>query len=363
MGGRELDYIREVFEQNWIAPVGPHLTRFEQVFAEHLGGGHAVALSSGTAGIHLGLILAGAEPGDEVICPTLTFIGSANPILYLGAKPVFIDSDHESWNLDPQLLADFLKRRADENRVPRFLVLVHLYGQPADLDAIVEICERYEITMIEDAAEALGTRYKGRPVGLDGHTGTYSFNGNKIITTGGGGMLVSRDSELVERTRFLSTQARDPAPHYQHSVMGFNYRMSNVLAAIGLGQMEVLSQFVARTKAIFARYGAAFAEVDAITMMPVPDWADTTHWLTCMTIDPGKTTATPEEVRLKLESMNIEARPLWKPMHLQPLFDSAECVGGDVSAGLFETGLCLPSGPNLRDDQVDLIAGAIREIV
>ncbi|MFT5471629.1 MAG: dTDP-4-amino-4,6-dideoxygalactose transaminase, partial [Verrucomicrobiales bacterium] len=325
------------------------------------GGGHAVALSSGTAGIHLGLILAGAKAGDEVICPSLTFIGSSNPILYIGAKPIFIDSDRESWNLDPQLLAEFLKRRADENRVPKFLILVHLYGQPADLDAIVELCERYEITLIEDAAEALGTRYKGRALGLDGQTGIYSFNGNKIITTSGGGMLVSRDPERIERARFLSTQARDPAPYYQHSEMGFNYRMSNVLAAIGLGQMEALGGFVTRTKAIFARYSAAFADVDAISMMPVPDWADTTHWLSCLTINPVRTSVTPEDVRLKLDSMNIEARPLWKPMHLQPHFADAEMIGGEVSETLFKTGLCLPSGPNLRDDQVDRIAGAIRE--
>lgn len=363
MSGRELEYVREVFEQNWIAPVGPQLTRFEAVFSEHLGGGHAVALASGTAGIHLGLILAGVGPGDEVLCPSLTFIGSANPILYVGAKPIFVDSDWESWNLDPNLLEAFLKRRADSGRLPKALILVHLYGQPADLDAIGELCRRYEITLIEDAAEALGARYKGRTLGLDGLVGVYSFNGNKIITTSGGGMLVSRVPTLVDRARSLSTQARDPAPHYQHSVMGFNYRMSNVLAAIGLGQMEALGGFVGRTKAIFARYAHNFAGVDAIAMMPVPAWADTTHWLSCLTIDPAKSAATPEAVRLKLDSMNVEARPLWKPMHLQPLFADAEHVGGEVSASLFERGLCLPSGPNLTDDQVDWIAAAVREAV
>lgn len=363
MGGTELDYVREVFDQNWIAPVGPHLTKFEKVFCEHLGGGHAVALTSGTAGIHLGLILAGVQPGDEVLCPSLTFIGSANPILYVDAKPVFVDSDRESWNLDPNLLEDFLKKRSAENRVPKALVIVHLLGQAADLDAINSICNRYDITLIEDAAEALGAKYKGRTLGLDGQTGIYSFNGNKIITTSGGGMLVSRDEELVNKARFLSTQARDPGAHYEHSVMGFNYRMSNVVAAIGIGQMEALGGFVKRTKAIFARYSAAFADVDAISMMPVPEWADTTHWLSCLKIDPTKTQTAPEDVRLKLETMNVESRPLWKPMHMQPLFANAECAGGEVSEEIFATGLCLPSGPNLTDEQVDWIAGAVRDVV
>ncbi len=363
MGGTELDYIREVFAQNWIAPVGPHLTQFEEVFADYLGGGHAVALVSGTAALHLALIEAGVEPEDEVMCSTFTFVASCNPILYLGAKPVLIDSDRESWNLDPNLLADFLKRRAAKNRVPKALILVHLYGQPADLDAIGELCREFGVTLIEDAAEALGARYKGRALGLDGLAGVYSFNGNKIITTSGGGMLVSRDAELIGRARFLSTQARDPAPHYQHSQLGYNYRLSNVLAAIGLGQMEALEGIVAKTKAHFRGYAERFAEIEAIEMMPVPAWLEPTHWLSCITLDPTKTKATPEDIRLKLEAANIESRPLWKPMHLQPLFAGAEAVGGDVSADLFQRGLCLPSGADLTEQDRERICAAAIEAV
>ena len=363
MAGNEFKYVSEVFDQNWIAPVGPHLNKFEDAFIAELGGGHACALSSGTAAIHLSLILAGIEPGDEVMCSSFTFVASANPILQMGATPIFIDSDPTSWNLDPSLLGDFLKHRSDENRLPKALVLVHLYGQAADLDAISEICQRYDVALIEDAAEALGTRYKGRALGLDGLTGIYSFNGNKIITTSGGGMFVSNDEELVQQARFLSTQARDPAPHYEHTQAGFNYRMSNVLAAIGLGQMEVLGDFVAKTKEHFTKYSAAFAGVDAISMMPVPEWSDTTHWLSCITLDLAKTTATTEDVCRKLEDANIESRPLWKPMHLQPLFRSAEAVGGSVSEKLFHTGLCLPSGPNLTEEKHRQISQIIRNTV
>lgn len=363
MGGTELKYVEEVFEQNWIAPVGPHLTRFEQAISENLGGGHAVALTSGTAGIHLALLMAGVEEGDEVLCTSLTFIGSCNPILYLGAKPVFVDSDYVSWNLDPNLLEDFLKSRAAENRVPKALVIVHLLGQASDLDPISEICQRYGVILIEDAAEALGTKYKGRPVGLDGFCGIYSFNGNKIITTSGGGMLVSRDSQLAEKARFLSTQARDPAPHYEHSEMGFNYRLSNVLAAIGLGQMEALPGIIEKTKRNFAFYSEAFAETEAIQMMPVPEWADSTHWLSCLTLDTAKTDATPEKVRLALDEQNIESRPLWKPMHLQKLFADAEMVGGAVCEDLFARGLCLPSGADLTEDELAKIAEIVTQVV
>ncbi len=363
MGGSELDYVREVFDQNWIAPVGPHLTRFEEVFAENLGGGYPVALVSGTAAVHLGLILAGIEAGDEVMCSSFTFVASCNPILYLGAKPILVDSDRESWNLDPQLLETFLKKRAAENRIPKALVLVHLYGQPADLDAIKGICDRFDVILIEDAAEALGARYKGRALGLDGLSGAYSFNGNKIITTSGGGMFVTKDPNLADRARFLSTQARDPAPHYQHSEVGYNYRLSNVLAAIGLGQMEALEGIVAKTKHNFNAYTESFAGIEAIDMMPVPEWADTTHWLSCITLDPAKTKATPEDVRLKLETLNVESRPLWKPMHLQPLFESVEAVGGEVCADLFERGLCLPSGADLTREDQTRIAEAVIDVV
>ena len=363
MSGTELDYVREVFDQNWIAPVGPHLTRFEETFTKELGGGHAVALASGTSAIHLALVIAGVQPGDEVICPSMTFVASCNPIRYVGAEPVFIDCDSESWQIAPNELAGFLRRRRDVNRLPRYLLPVHLYGHPVDLDSLNDLCREFGLTMIEDAAEALGCRYKGRPVGLDGFAGAYSFNGNKIITTSGGGMLVSRDAEVVERARFLSTQARDPAPHYEHSELGYNFRLSNVLAAIGLGQMEALSGFVERTRANFAFYSRAFEDVEAIQMMPVPEWADPTHWLSCFTLDPRKTSATPEALRLHLEELNIESRPLWKPMHLQPLYSACETIGGQIAEGLFRCGLCLPSGPSLTERDLSVVSQAVKQFV
>jgi len=363
MGGKELEYVQEVFEQNWIAPVGPHLTRLEKVFAEELGGGYGCAVTSGTAALHLGLILAGVQPDEEVLCSDLTFIASVNPVRYLGARPILVDCDAESWQIDPNLLEDFLKNRAAQNRVPKYLVPVHVFGHPVELDALTDICGRYEVTMIEDAAEAVGARYKGRAVGLDGFCGAYSFNGNKLITTSGGGMFVSRDEAVVERARFLATQARDPAPHYEHTQMGYNYRLSNVLAAIGLGQMEVLPEIIQRTRGNFAAYSEAFAEVEAIQMMPVPEWAEPTHWLSCITLDAGKTTATREDVRLRLEELNIESRPLWKPMHQQPLFQDVELVGGEVGSDLFDRGLCLPSGAGLTEEDLERICTAVKEVV
>lgn len=359
MTGRELELVQEVFAQNWIAPVGPHITRFEQSFQRYLGGGHAVALASGTAAIHLALLLAGVQQGDEVFCSTFTFIGSCNAAVHMGARLTFVDSDHESWNMDPQLLADALRQRAKAGRLPKALILVHLYGQPADVDAICAVCRDYGVAVIEDAAEALGAYYKGRALGLDGLVGAYSFNGNKIITTGGGGMLVAKDQALVERARYLSTQARQPVPHYEHTEAGFNYRLSNVLAAIGIGQMEGLAGLVQRTRGIFAQYKAAFADVPAIRMMPVPQWATSSHWLSCLLLDPTRTNATPESVRLRLEGLNIESRPLWKPMHLQPVFAASECIGGAVSEELCRHGLCLPSGAYMTEEQVALVANEV----
>ena len=359
MTGRELELVKEVFAQNWIAPVGPHLTRFEEMFQAYLGGGHTVALGSGTAAIHLGLLLADVKAGDEVLCSSFTFIGSCNPAVHMGAKLTFVDSDSTSWNMDPQLLADALAKRAAQNRLPKALILVHLYGQPADVDAICSVCSEYGIPVIEDAAEAAGAYYKGRTLGLDGLIGVYSFNGNKIITTGGGGMLVTRDKKLADRARYLSTQARQPVAHYEHTEAGFNYRLSNVLAAIGIGQMEGLADLVQKTRRVFARYSAAFAEVPAIKMMPVPSWAKSTHWLTCLTLDPARTQATPESVRLRLEELNIESRPLWKPMHLQPVFAKCEMIGGAVAEGLCEHGLCLPSGAFMTDEEIRTVADEV----
>ncbi len=363
MGGRELDYVQEVFAENWIAPVGPHLTRFEQAFAETLGGGHCCAVTSGTAALHLALILSGVKPDEEVLCSDMTFVASCNAILYMGARPVLVDCDRESWQMDPNRLEDFLKSRAQQNRVPKTLMPVHLYGHPVDLDSLNELCGRYEIVLIEDAAEALGARYKGRAVGLDGRMGAYSFNGNKLITTSGGGMFISHDEALVHQARYLATQARDPAPHYEHSQAGYNYRMSNVLAAIGLGQLEVLDEIVRRTRKVFAAYTKAFAGLDAVQMMPVPEWAEPSHWLSCITLNPKKTKATPETVRQHLESLNVESRPLWKPMHLQPLFADTEVVGGEVAEALFAWGLCLPSGAGLTEEDLEWVAAGVCEAV
>ena len=359
MTGRELELVKEVFAQNWIAPVGPHLTRFEGAFTEYLGGGHAVALSSGTAAIHLALLLAGVERGDEVWCPSFTFIGSCNAAVHMGATMTFLDSDATSWNLDPHLLADSLRSRAEANRLPKALILVHLYGQPADVDPIRDVCGEFGVPVIEDAAEALGATYKGRALGLDGTAGAYSFNGNKIITTSGGGMLVTRNEAMADRARYLSTQAKQPLPYYEHTEAGFNYRLSNVLAAIGIGQMEALAGLVERTRAVFDRYSMAFADTPAIRMMPVPEWATNTHWLTCLTLDPTLTRATPESIRLRLERMNIETRNLWKPMHLQPVFEQCEMIGGAVADRLFRDGLCLPSGAYLTNEQIDTVAAEV----
>ncbi len=352
MGGDELGLVQDAFATNWIAPLGPHVDAFEKEFAAAVGSPHAAALSSGTAALHLALRLVGVARDDEVLCSTFTFSASANPIVYEGARPVFIDSEAESWNMDPALLAQALESRAKQNRRPKAVVLVHLYGQSADIDAIEALCAQHEVPLIEDAAEALGAEYLGRDgkrakaitPGSVGRLGIYSFNGNKIITTSGGGMLVSADKTLIEKARFLATQARDPAPHYQHSEIGYNYRLSNVLAAIGRGQLRVLADRVAARRANCAYYQKAFADLPGVTFMPEPAWGRGTRWLTCIVVDPKKLGADREAIRLALAEQNIEARPLWKPMHLQPVFAGCERVGGEVSAGLFERGLCLPSG-------------------
>jgi pyridoxal phosphate-dependent aminotransferase EpsN len=359
MGGMELEFVQEAFASNYIAPVGPQVDAFEEEFCEKIGAQYAVAVSSGTAALHLALKLVDVGPDDEVMTSNLTFIGSASPITYLGAKPIFVDSDQESWNIDPMLLTKELRKRATQGRLPKAVVLVHLYGQCADIDPILEACDRYGVVLIEDAAEALGATYQGRSAGTIGKTGIFSFNGNKIITTSSGGMVVSSDVELIEKARFLSQQARDPAPHYEHSQIGFNYRMSNILAAIGRGQLRVLADRVESRRKIFTYYKTALGEVSGIEFMPEPSYGRCTRWLTCLTIDPDKFGADRESVRLALESENIEARPVWKPMHMQRVFKGCECIGGEVAEDLFKRGLCLPSGTGMTEEDLNSIISVI----
>jgi len=363
MSGLEEAFVAEAFATNWIAPIGPHVTAFEEEFADLVGVAHAAALSSGTAALHLALLLAGVTPGDEVFVSTLTFSASANPVVYLGGRPVFIDSEESSWNMDPDLLATMLARRARLGRLPKAVVVVHLYGQSANLEPILAACERYDVPVIEDAAEALGSSYHGRTPGIFGKAGIFSFNGNKIITTSSGGMLVSNDGELIARARKLATQARDPAPHYQHSEIGYNYRMSNVLAGIGRGQLQVLEERVAARRRNFAFYQEMLGMVPGISFMPEAPWGRHTRWLTALNIDPVDFGATSEEVRLALEAENIEARPVWKPMHLQPVFADCEVAGGAVARKLFEHGLCLPSGSNLTERDLLRVVAVIRRLV
>jgi dTDP-4-amino-4,6-dideoxygalactose transaminase len=362
MGDRELEFVKEAFDTNWIAPVGPHVDAFEQEFCQVVGSRHAAAVSSGTAALHLALELIGVNSGDEVFCSTLTFIASASPITYLGAKPVFIDSDRISWNMNPYLLRDALDRRARLGKLPKAVVLVHLYGQSADIEPIKEACDTYEIPLIEDAAESLGATYKQRSPGTFGKIGIYSFNGNKIITTSGGGMLISDDEDLVAKTRFLATQARDRAPHYQHSEIGYNYRLSNVLAGIGRGQLRVLGDRVAARRRNFEIYQQALGNVPGIEFMPEAAFGRATRWLTCLTIDPTAFGADREQVRMALAQQHIEARPVWKPLHLQPVFADCECIGGAIAEDLFERGLCLPSGSNLTTEDLERVIHAITAI-
>jgi dTDP-4-amino-4,6-dideoxygalactose transaminase len=362
MGDRELEFVTEAFTTNWIAPVGPHVNAFEQEFGRSIGASHAAAVSSGTAALHLALKLVGVGVGDEVFCSTLTFSASANPIAYLGAKPVFIDSDRISWNMNPDLLRSALAERAKAGKLPKAVVLVHLYGQSADIDPIVQACQQYDIPIVEDAAEALGATYKGRSPGTSGKVGIFSFNGNKIITTSSGGMLVSEDASIVSKARFLATQARDPAPHYQHSEIGYNYRMSNVLAGIGRGQLLVLSERVAARRRNCEVYQAALGDLPGIEFMPEAPWGQSTRWLTCLTIDPAKFGVDRETVRLALAEAQIEARPVWKPLHLQPIFADSECYGGAIAEDLFDRGLCLPSGSNLTDEELERVIQVIQGV-
>jgi dTDP-4-amino-4,6-dideoxygalactose transaminase len=360
MGDREQAFVAEAFATNWVAPVGPHVGAFEQEFCNVVGAKHAAAVSSGTAALHLALQLVGVGTGDEVLVSTLTFSASANPVRYLGARPTFVDSERASWNMDPALLAETLDRRARAGRLPKAVVLVHLYGQSADIDPILAACERHGVPLVEDAAEALGTTYKGRTPGSFGKAGIFSFNGNKIITTSGGGMLVSADKSLIDHAVKLATQARDPAPHYEHSEVGYNYRLSNVLAGIGRGQLLVLEERVKARRRNFDYYLSHLGDLPGIAFMPEAPWGRHTRWLTTLAIDSAKFGADREAVRVALERENIEARPVWKPMHLQPVFKGCECVGGAVAEHLFEQGLCLPSGSNLNEEDLASVVQIVR---
>ena len=362
MGGEELKLVMEAFATNWIAPLGPHVDAFEKELASFVGSRHAAALSSGTAALHLALRLLGLKRGDEVICSTFTFSASANPIAYEGGVPVFIDSEASSWNMDPALLREELDACAATGRLPRAVIVVDLYGQSADYDSICEVCARYGIPIIQDSAEALGATYKGRKLGTQGTCGVFSFNGNKIITTSGGGMLVSDDAKLIERARFLATQARDPAPHYQHSAIGYNYRMSNVLAGIGRAQLRVLPERIEARKRNRSFYEAVLGEMPGIEFMPDSPHGQPNYWLTCITVDPAQFGATREDLRLAFEADNIEARPVWKPLHLQPVFAGCRVRGGTVSARIFERGLCLPSGSSMTDSDLARVCEIVKRV-
>ncbi len=358
--GDERSLVTDVFDSNWIAPLGPHVDAFEKEFQDVVNVPHAVALSSGTAALHLAMELFGVGAGDTVICSSLTFSASANPIRYQRANPVFVDCD-ATWTLDPSLLEDALKSADASGRRAKAVIAVDLYGQCADYQSILAFCDRYGVPLVEDAAEALGATYNGRPSGGFGRLGVFSFNGNKIITTSGGGMLVSHDKALVDRARFLATQARDPAPHYEHSHIGYNYRLSNVLAAIGRGQLKSLTERVTTRRGIFDRYAKVLQDLPGIEFMPEAAYGRSNRWLTCLTITPRLFGADREAIRLALEAENIEARPVWKPMHLQPVFSGTRMFGGAVSERLFRDGLCLPSGSSLSPDDQDRVIAVVRQ--
>ena len=362
MGGEEMNFVQEAFASNYIAPLGPHVDAFEREFCNITGIAHAVALSSGTAAMHLALKVLGVGPGDEVVASTLTFVGSVSPIIFLGATPVFIDADHATWNMDPELLKDELNECAARGKLPTAVVPTDLYGQCADLDAIIEICEPYGIPVVVDAAESLGAKYNGRSSGKGAELAVFSFNGNKIITTSGGGMLVSDNKDLIDKARYLSQQAREPVPHYEHVEIGYNYRMSNILAAIGRGQLRVLEERVRRKREIFAYYRELLADLPGIEFMPEARYGNANRWLTVILVNEEEFGANREVIRLELEKYNIESRPVWKPMHLQPVFKRMRIRGGSISENLFDSGLCLPSGTQMTDDDINRIATKIRNM-
>jgi dTDP-4-amino-4,6-dideoxygalactose transaminase len=363
MSGLEQHYVRDAFATNWIAPLGPHVDAFEREFCELTGAGYATALTSGTAALHLALLLLGVGPGDEVLGSTFTFSASVNPITYCGARPTFIDSERTSWNMDPALLRETLTKRAKVGKLPKAVIVVDLYGQAADLDAIKAACDEYGVPLVEDAAAAVGTTYKGRAAGTVGQFGAFSFNGNKIITTSGGGMLVSDDRAAIEHARKLATQAREAAVHYEHREIGYNYRLSNVLAAIGRGQLPVIAARVASRRGNFAWYARALGDLPGLSFQPEAPWGGHTRWLANILIEPTAFGADREVVRQALAAAAIEARPLWKPMHLQPVFAGCDYVGGAVAEELFAKGLSLPSGSTLTEEDLQRVADVIRRCV
>jgi len=354
--GYEMEYIKEAFDTNWIAPLGPNVVEFEKELAAKTGSKHAAALSSGTGAIHLALVALNIREGDIVLCPTLTFAASANPIIYQNATPVFIDSDYETWNMDPKGLETALEKYGDQVKA---VMVVHLYGLSAEMDKIMALCRKYDVPVVEDAAESLGTLYKGKYTGTIGKFGVFSFNGNKILTTSGGGMLVSDDEEKIRKVRFWSTQSRDAARHYQHSELGFNYRMSNVSAGIGRGQLKVLDQRMNKKKYIFEYYKRELGGLAGIEFMPINDWNKPNYWLSVMILK-GK--VRPLDVMEALEAENIETRPVWKPMHMQPFFAEYDYIGGDVSEKLFENGVCLPSDTKMTDGDLERIVSIIKSL-
>ena len=359
MGGAEEKYVREAFSTNWLSTVGPNLTAFEESFSRLIGR-PAVALSSGTAAMHLALRLLGVGPGDEVFCPTFTFVATANPIAYLQARPVFLDSDRSSWNLDPNVLEHALADRKRRGKPPRAVIVVHLFGQSADMDPIMTTCERYGVPVLEDAAEALGTLYKGRPAGSISPVAAFSFNGNKIVSTTAGGMLAAQDPAWVRKARFWSMQARDPGLAYEHSELGYNYRMSSVLAGIGRGQLEVLADRVRRRREIAFFYRDAFSDLPGLSLMPQCDYGLHTNWLSCFLIDPKEFGTDRDGVIRALDRDDVESRPLWKPLHLQPLYAGAERFGGEVSEEIFRKGICLPSSSALVQADLERVVALVR---
>jgi len=360
MGEKEFKYVSEAFDLNWIAPVGPHLNNFEKELSKISDGKHVAALSSGTSAIHLALILLGVKSGDEVICSTFTFSASANPIVYQNAKPIFVDSEMDTWNMCPYSLELAIQDRIKNGKTPKAIIVVHLYGMPSKMNEIIKISEKYNIPIIEDAAEGLGSTYFGKPLGSLSKMGIYSFNGNKIITTSGGGALISSDEKQIQKAKFLATQARDEAPHYEHSEIGFNYRLSNVSAAIGLGQLEVLNERVEKRRSIFEFYKTELSDINEISFVEEPEGFFSNRWLTTILISEDSRISK-EELRLFLENDNIESRPVWKPMHMQPIFKDYPAYGGDNSEYLFKYGLCLPSGSNLSDKDLSRIANKIKQ--
>jgi pyridoxal phosphate-dependent aminotransferase EpsN len=367
MSGKEQEYIKEAFRTNWIAPLGPNVDAFEKELASYVGASEAVAVNSGTSAIHLALSLLGVTEGDTVFCSTLTFVASANPILYQGAQPVFIDSDRDSWNMSPQALQRALQEASLNGKLPKAVIVVNLYGQSAKMDEITVLCDHYNVPIIEDAAESLGSTYKGKPSGTFGKYGIFSFNGNKIITTSGGGMLVSDDKESLRKARFLATQARDPAPHYQHSEVGYNYRLSNILAGVGRSQLEVLDKRVEARRRIFERYEHSLTDLPGISFMPELENTKTNRWLTALLVNEKQAGVSAAELIKALEHENIEARPVWKPLHMQPLFEGAAYYphgdGEHVAEELFHTGICLPSGSNLTEQEQDRVIHCLKEAV